>query len=215
MKISVLIPTFNRPNFIRGAVDAILEQEGDFEIIIKDGGEPIEHLLPNDPRIKYIWNKDRGITDAMNQAMKAATGDIFVWANDDDRIAPGTFKYVLENIGDAKWAYGYIWMTNGKDGMKWGEPWDYEKLKRNNIVPQPSVYWTREAYEEVGEMSEEQDLTSDYEYWLRLGSKYEPKFFDRIMADYTLHKDQITQKITGEQLRQAEETKKKYGNING
>lgn len=210
MKISVLIPTFNRPQFIRGAVDAILEQEGDFEIIIKDGGESIEHLLPKDPRIKYIWNKDRGITDAMNQAMKVAKGDIFVWANDDDRITPGTFKYVLENIGDAKWAYGYIKMTNGKDEMRWGEEWDYKKLKQNNIVPQPSVYWTREAYEEVGEMCEEQDLTSDYEYWLRLGSKYEPKFFDRIMADYTIHKDQITQKIMGEQLKQAGETKKKY-----
>ena len=93
------------------------------------------------------------------------------------------------------------------DNIK-GRPWNM-KLKQGNIVPQPSVYWTREAYEEVGEMCEEQDLTSDYEYWLRLGSKFKPKFFDRIMADYTIHADQITQKITGEQLRQADETKKK------
>lgn len=72
--ISVLMPTFNRPNFIRGAVEAILAQDyPDFEIIVKDGGESIEHLLPSDPRVKYIWNKDRGITDAMNQAMKAAS----------------------------------------------------------------------------------------------------------------------------------------------
>ena len=211
MKISVLIPTFNRPQFIIGAIDAILAQDySDFEIIVKDGGESIEHLLPKDDRIKYIWNKDRGITDAMNQAMKVSTGDIFVWANDDDRITSGAFQYVIDNIGDAKWAYGYIRMTNGKDEIRWGEPWNYERLKKNNIVPQPSVYWTREAYEEVGEMCEDQDLTSDYEYWLRLGDKFEPKFFDRIMADYTIHKDQITQKIMGEQLRQANETKKKY-----
>ena len=209
--ISVLIPTFNRPQFIVGAVEAILNQSyKDFEIIIKDGGESIEHLLPKDPRIKYIWNKDRGITDAMNQAMRVATGDIFVWANDDDRITPDTFQYVVDNIGDAKWAYGFIRMTNGQSDLVWGETWNYEKLKQNNIVPQPSVYWTREAYEEVGEMSEDQDLTSDYEYWLRLGSRFEPKFFDRIMADYTIHADQITQKIMGEQLRQANETKKKY-----
>lgn len=211
MKISVLIPTFNRPQFIRGAVDAILSQDYDnFEIIIKDGGDSIEHLLPKDDRIKYIWNKDRGITDAMNQAMRVATGDLFVWANDDDRITPGTFKYVVDNIGDAKWAYGYINMTNGRENITWGQPWNYETLKLTNIVPQPSVYWTREAYEKVGEMCEEQDLTSDYEYWLRLGKHFEPKFFNRIMADYTLHKDQITQKIMGEQLRQANETKKKY-----
>lgn len=210
MKISALIPTFNRPQFIKGAVEAILQQDGDFEIIVKDGGDSIEHLLPKDDRIKYIWNKDSGITDAMNQAMKAATGDIFVWANDDDRIMPGTFDFVRKNIGDSKWGYGYILMTNGKDELKWGEPWNYSRLKQGNIVPQPSVYWTREAYNEVGEMSEENDLVSDYEYWLRLGSKFEPVFWDRIMALYTLHKDQITQKITGEQLRQANQVKKLY-----
>lgn len=210
MKISVLIPTYNRPQFIRGAIDAILSQDGDFEIIVKDGGDSIEHLLPKDDRIKYIWNKDRGITDAMNQAMRVATGDVFVWANDDDRISEDTFKFVKQNLRK-KWGYGLIRMTNGKESMLWGEPWNYEKLKRGNFVPQPSVYWTREAYEAVGEMSEENDLVSDYEYWLRLGSKFEPDFWNRIMADYTIHSDQITQKITGEQLRQAENVKKLYG----
>jgi len=211
MKISALIPTFNRPQFIVSAVEAILNQDySDFEIIIKDGGEPIGHLLPKDDRIKYIWNKDRGITDAMNQAMKAATGDVFVWANDDDRITPGTFKFVSENLKDNKWGYGFIEMVSGDAGMLWGDKWDYKKLLNGNFVPQPSVYWTREAYEEVGEMDETNDLVSDYEYWLRLGSKYSPVFWDRVMAYYTIHKDQITQKIMGEQLRQANEVKKKY-----
>lgn len=210
MKISVLIPTFNRPQFIKGAIDAILSQDGDFEIIVKDGGESIEHILPKDDRIKYIWNKDRGITDAMNQAMRAATGDVFVWANDDDRISEDTFKFVKQNLRK-KWGYGLIRMTNGQESKLWGSPWNYDKLKHGNFVPQPSVYWTREAYEAVGEMSEENDLVSDYEYWLRLGSKFEPDFWNRVMADYTIHADQITQKITSEQLRQADNVKKLYG----
>lgn len=206
--ISVLIPTFNRPDFIRGAVDAILSQDyPDFEIIIKDGGDSIEHLLPTDPRVRYIHNKDRGITDAMNQAMRAAKGDIFVWANDDDRIAPGTFKYVVDNIGDKKWLAGKIETTTGQ---KMGGYYDYNELLKYNIIPQPAVYWTREAYEEVGEMSEEEDLVSDYEYWLRLGAKFTPFVSDRILATYTIHKDQITSKIPHEQLSQAAKVSKKY-----
>lgn len=211
MKISALIPTFNRPQFIFNAVEAILNQDyKDFEIIIKDGGEPIKHLLPKDDRIKYIWNKDRGITDAMNQAMRAATGDVFVWANDDDRIAPGTFKFVSKNLKDNKWGYGFIKMINGDAGIIWGDRWNYNKLFSGNFVPQPSVYWTREAYNEVGDMDETYDLVSDYDYWFRLGRKYEPVFWDRIMAYYTLHPDQITQKIREEQSRQANEIRKKY-----
>lgn len=211
MRISILVPTFNRPDFIVKAVEAVLNQDyQDFEIIIKDGGEPIGHLLPKDDRIKYIWNKDRGITDAMNQAMKAATGDVFVWANDDDRISEGTLKFVSKNLGKYKWGYGYIEMVKGDAGMLWGEEWDYSKLLRGNFVPQPSVYWTREAYEAVGEMDETNDLVSDYEYWLRLGSKYKPVFWNRIMAYYTIHPEQITQKIGDEQMRQARNVMMKY-----
>jgi len=211
MKISILCPTFNRPDFIVKAVEAVLNQDyQDFEIIIKDGGEPIGHLLPKDDRIKYIWNKDRVITDAMNQAMKAATGDVFVWANDDDRISEGTLKFVSENLGKHKWGYGYIEMVKGDAGMLWGDEWSYQRLLKQNFVPQPSVYWKREVYEEMGEMDETNDLVSDYEYWLRIGSKYKPVFWNRIMAYYTIHKDQITQKIMAEQLRQANEVRKKY-----
>jgi glycosyltransferase involved in cell wall biosynthesis len=211
--ISVLMPTFNRPDFIRGAIDAILTQDySDFEIIVKDGGESIEHLLPTDPRIRYIHNKDRGITDAMNQAMKAAKGDIFVWANDDDRITHGTFKYVVENIGDYKWLFGKIKLTTGQT---MGGGYSYQELLKANIVPQPAVYWTREAMEEVGYMSEEQDLVSDYEYWLRLGAEFEPKVVDRILAEYTIHNDQITSKIPAQQSTQANIVSQKYGLLNG
>jgi len=207
MKISAFMPTFNRPDFIVKAVEAILAQDYDnFEIIVKDGGDSIEHLLPKDDRIRYIGGRDRGITDAMNQAMAKATGDIFVWANDDDLIAPGTFRFVIDNIGGHKWLVGRILMGD----QLYGETYNYERLKQNNIVPQPAVYWKRDLYNELGGMCEDQDLTSDYEYWLRIGKKYEPIWTDRVLANYTVHEGQITQKITGEQLAQAEQTRKKY-----
>jgi len=207
MKISAFMPTFNRPDFIVKAVEAILAQDYDnFEIIVKDGGDSIEHLLPKDARIRYIGGRDRGITDAMNQAMAKATGDIFVWANDDDLIAPGTFRFVIDNIGGHKWLVGRILMGD----QLYGETYNYERLKQNNIVPQPAVYWKRDLYNELGGMCEDQDLTSDYEYWLRIGKKYEPIWTDRVLANYTVHEGQITQKITGEQLAQAEQTRKKY-----
>lgn len=209
MKISVLLPTFNRPQFIVGAIEAILRQDySDFEIIVKDGGDSIEHLLPKDTRIAYYWGKDRGITDAMNQVMRASSGDIMVWANDDDRITEGTFKYVIDNIGDYQWLVGKIQMTNGST---MGGGYSYNELLKCNIVPQPAVYWTRKAYETVGEMDEANDLASDYEYWLRLGSKFEPFVTDRILAEYTIHKDQITSKIPNQQLQQAENIRQKYG----
>lgn len=212
-KISVLVPTFNRGIRLTDAINAILNQGyGNFEIIIKDGADNAIPFIPKDKRIIYIGGKDRGITDAINQAIDASTGDIFVWANDDDRISEDTFQFVIDNMGDSKWCYGKILMINEDTGGKneFGGEWDFNRLLSGNFIPQPSVYWTREAYNEVGKMSEEQDLVSDYEYWLRLGKRWTPKFFNRIMAYYTIHKEQITSRIPQEQLRQAKIVSQKY-----
>jgi glycosyltransferase involved in cell wall biosynthesis len=209
MKISALMPTFNRREFIQEAIASVLSQDVDLELIIKDGGRRVADLIPDDPRITYIWNKDRGITDAINQAMRVANGDIMVWTNDDDIVEPGAFKKVLEQIGDAKWLIGKMKTSKGQVS---GGGYHHNDMIKCNHVCQPTVYWTREAYEAVGPMDEENDLVSDYEYWLRLGSRYEPKLIEDILATYRIHPDQITSKIPHEQLSQSSKVSKKYEN---
>lgn len=212
-KFSIILPTFNRPHLINRAIQAVLDQDYDnWELIIQNGGESIAHLVPKDERIKLFEEKDSGITDAMNRGMKRATGDIFVWSNDDDEITEGTLKFINENLTN-EWAYGLIHMQGNLGESIWGRIDDgaiFQELTHGNFVPQPSVYWTRKAYETVGGMDELEDLTSDYEYWMRLWKAFEPQKFNRIMARYHLHPDQITQKNTAEQIRQAKETSKKY-----
>jgi len=203
-KFSILMPTFNRQEFIGKSIQAVIDQDYDnWELIIQNGGDSIE--VPDDPRIKLYEEKDNGITDAMNRAIRRATGDIFVWNNDDDLLAEGTLKFIDENLIN-EWCCGRIQFSNGQ--LYGG--YDRELLKRTNIVAQPSVFWTRKAYETVGEMDEDNDLVSDYEYWLRLDSKLKPQFFDRVMAYYTIHPDQITSKIPHEQLAQANKVRQKY-----
>lgn len=190
---------------LRRAVDAILAQDfGGYEVIIQDGGT--EHATFNDPRVRHYVEPDSGITDAMNRGMRRAKGEILNWSNDDDEMAPGTLRYVAENIGVNPWMYGKIMYGDSP----YGAPWDLELMKHVNIVPQPSVYWTKKAYEMVGEMDPENDLVSDYEYWLRLGSSFDPLYTDRIMAQYNVHPGQITQMRQKEQLEQAERVKLKY-----
>ena len=208
-KFSILMPTFNRQQFIGKSVQAILEQDYDnWELIIQNGGDAID--IPKDDRIKVFNEKDNGITDAMNRAMRRATGDIFAWNNDDDLLAEDTLKFIDKNLY-TEWCCGKIQFS---DGRLYGG-YDSKLLRETNVIAQPSVFWTRRAYEIVGEMDEENDLVSDYEYWLRLDSKLVPQFFDRIMAYYTIHPDQITSKIPNEQLAQALKVRQKYANNNG
>jgi glycosyltransferase involved in cell wall biosynthesis len=213
------MPTYGDRGYLKDAVKAILSQDyDDFELIIKDGAKDLKIFdtlkeFLTDKRVKLIFGKDRGITDAMNQAMLQATGDIICWANDDDLMSEGTLKFVVENIGNYKWMYGKIEMFDDRGNiLLWGSEFKYSELKKNNYIPQPAVFWKAEAVSEIGIMDETNDLVSDYEYWLRLGSKFNPLFVDRVMARYRIHDGQITIKDTPEQLRQAENVKKIYEN---
>jgi glycosyltransferase involved in cell wall biosynthesis len=183
----------------------------DWELVIKEGGngeghEMIFDLIADDRRIIYVNSKDRGITDAMNQGMRIASGDVFMWANDDDMLLPDALETVAREINGYPWGHGKIKMTKGgKFAGEMGGPVTIEQMKSGNKIPQPSVFWTREAYNHIGEMSEEQDLVSDYEYWCRLLKNFpDYKFIDQYLAEYRLHDDQITHKILPEQSRQAQ-----------
>lgn len=207
---SIIMPTFNRPHLINRAISSVLAQDYDnWELIIMNGGDKLS--IPfEDERIKLFEESDKGITDAMNKGMKLAYGNILCWCNDDDEMNPGTLKWVDENLTE-DWGYGLITMTDGSKSYTWGNlSGTLQDLVRNNFVPQPAVFWTREAYEAVGPMDEAQDLTSDYEYWMRLWKYKQPQWLNRFMATYHLHPEQITQKRQAEQIRQARESAKKY-----
>ena len=70
--------------------DTLKQTYEDFEIIVKDGGssdgslEPVRKLESD--KIKIFSGKDNGIYDAMNIAVKAATGDYFIFLNCGDRF---------------------------------------------------------------------------------------------------------------------------------
>ena len=213
MKFSIIIPTKNRHDFIQKAIDSILNQDfTDYEIIVVDSSDV--PFISNNTKIRVFHDKNLDITEAMNKGMKEANGDIIGWCNDDDRMAPNTLKFISENMGDSKWCYGKISFVD-KDGNisgAMGEPFNYERLKTVNYIPQPSVFWKKEVLETVGMMDTKYPWCSDYEFWLRLGGYYEPKFFDRCMAYYTLHNEQSTNRHGQEQEEQAREVRFKYSN---
>lgn len=125
MKISVITATFNSGKTVRDTVESVLRQtHQDWELIIKDGGSKDTTLdicqelsEKANGRIKIISSPDKGIYDAMNQGLEAATGSVVGLLNSDDFY---TTNDVLETIsaafesGDMDAIYGDIHYV--KDG---------------------------------------------------------------------------------------------------
>ncbi|MCR5279284.1 MAG: glycosyltransferase [Lachnospiraceae bacterium] len=95
MTFSIIIVCLNPGAKIKETVDSVISQDyGDFEIIIKDGGSEDgsvdDYKAGFDPRIKFIYTKDSGIYDAMNQAVTYTTGDYVLFLNSGDRFYDAT-----------------------------------------------------------------------------------------------------------------------------
>ena len=201
MRVSVLIPTMNRPDRLRAAVRAVLAQDHpSFEVIVQNGGLELSLGGADDPllddRVLLRTVADKGICDALNRAADLATGDVWHVACDDDEMRPGTLwsAQCALRTGE-QWTYGWMrtfreW-SNGKrqqvarpSARLW--PWNLDEHKAANSINQPTAFFTRESYEKLGPFHEDFPMCWDYEWWMRLGVRYEPVQRDHCDSDYVI-----------------------------
>jgi glycosyltransferase involved in cell wall biosynthesis len=89
--VSCIMPTANRQKYVPFAIQHFLAQDCESKelIIIDDGKNPIESLVPDDDRINYKYSKKvKSVGTKRNLACDLAKGDIIVHWDDDDWYAP-------------------------------------------------------------------------------------------------------------------------------
>jgi glycosyltransferase involved in cell wall biosynthesis len=103
--VSCIMPTYNRRAYVPQAIQYFLRQDyPDRELLIlDDGSEPINDLVPSDPRIRYVRLEKRMILGAKrNFACKLAQGQFIAHWDDDDWIAPHRLRYQVEMLEQQK-----------------------------------------------------------------------------------------------------------------
>jgi glycosyltransferase involved in cell wall biosynthesis len=102
MKVSVLIPTYNRSYIIRDALQSALSQTyRDFEIVVADDGstDDTAGIVKNlgSERIRYIRHEsNRGCSAACNTAIAGASGQLLAFLDSDDLWKP---DYLERQVG--------------------------------------------------------------------------------------------------------------------
>ena len=101
-KVSVIIPTYNRAEYVTHAIDSVLAQTyTDYEIIVVDDGSADntkDVLLPYMDRIRYIYQENAGLSAARNTGIKAAKGDWIAFLDSDDEWLPGKLAVQMRAV---------------------------------------------------------------------------------------------------------------------
>jgi glycosyltransferase involved in cell wall biosynthesis len=181
-RISIITPTLNQAAFIERTITSVLDQSYEnLEYLIADGGSTdgtIEIIERYADRISWwVSEPDEGQTDALNKALAHATGDVIAYINSDDYYLPGAFDAalgVLEEHPEAWWAAGASRFVDA-DGMT-TEVWHARPPGRHRHLwmllpwsaPQPSTFWRRVVFDELGGFRRDMHYVFDTEFALRL-----------------------------------------------
>ena len=95
---SIIVVSYNAGEKLSATIKSILSQTfGEYEIIVKDAlsTDGSTAKLPEDPRIRLIQGKDRGIYDGMNIALLSSRGEYIYFLNCGDLLAS---EAVLEKV---------------------------------------------------------------------------------------------------------------------
>lgn len=204
MKISVITPSFNQGEYIERTIQSVLGQKGDFELeyIVVDGGSTdstLDIVEKYRDRLTWISEKDRGQSDAINKGFKMASGDILAWLNSDDTYEAGALSEVAKRYKGVgfKWCIGNCRIIDENDNeirnliTKYKifkcKTYSFKRLLAKNFIPQPALFFTRDVYREIGHLCLDCHYAMDYDYWLRIGKKYDPLYIDRYLANFRWH----------------------------
>lgn len=99
--VSCIMPTYNRRHFVPGAIEYFLRQDYANKelVIVDDGTDFIEELVPKDDRISYVSLYQKATVGAKrNLACEQAGGEIIAHWDDDDWHAPHRLSYQVEHL---------------------------------------------------------------------------------------------------------------------
>jgi glycosyltransferase involved in cell wall biosynthesis len=183
--ISVIIPTYNRVDFLKKAIDSVFSQTyKDFELIVVDDGstdETKDLIKRYSHKIKYIYQANQGPAASRNTGIKQAKGNFIAFLDSDDwwrrdkleaqidqmRSKP---SYLISHTQEIWYRDGKI--LNPKDKHKKYSGMIFDRCLKICAVGMSTIMARRELFPKVGLFDERLPCCEDYDLWLRASANF-------------------------------------------
>ena len=213
--VSVIIPTYKRPIFLKETIESVLSQTyKNIEIIIVDDNDPsdkdrkeTEKLIKQykDNNIVYIKHeKNMGAPAARNTGLKSAKGEFVAFLDDDDLWLPQKIEKQIKKFSSFTDDYGIVYCG-------------YDYIINNKVIPKRNRYniegdFKRESLQYcpfgsptplirkkylnmIGGFDERFSSLEDWDLWIRLAQVCKCSFIPEVLALYRVHGSQISTDI--------------------
>ena len=209
MKISVVIPTFNRISLVARAIDSVLKQSlNPYEIIVVDDGsdDGTSEMIQNKYKsIKLIQQQNNGVSAARNNGIKHAKGDWIALLDSDDEWTEKKLENQVDRlIKTPEYDFCHtneIWIRNGvrvnqrKKHEKYGG-YIFDKCLDICRISPSSVLFRKNILDHVGWFDDQLPVCEDYDLWLRITAEYRILFIDEpLIIKYGGHDDQLSHSV--------------------
>lgn len=207
MKVSIVIPTYNRPDLLGRLLESIARQTYKyFEVIVIDDNSP------NFDGYQQILNKYRDVFDeftflsnetnrgapySRNRGILIAKYDLIALVDDDDEWLPIKLKKQVELFdgNDAKLGIVYTWTDSVDDDAHILHRYRgeiegvaLEEILSECFIPSPSVMVSKTAILEAGLFDEDFPSCQDWDMWTRVIAKgYKCSVVKEVVTIYHKH----------------------------
>ena len=208
MRVSVVIPTYNRADFVREAITSVLQQDyPDIELIVVDDGSrdgTAAVVSGFGPAVQYLWQENRGVSAARNRGVASSTGDLIAFLDSDDLWLPNKVSAQVayfEAQAEAQACHtDEIWIRRGvrvnerhihrKQGG-----WQFLASLPRCVISPSAVMMRRTLWDRLGGFDESLPACEDYDLWLRLTAVVPVGFLpERLVVKRGGHADQLSRR---------------------
>ncbi|MDH3282014.1 MAG: glycosyltransferase [Gammaproteobacteria bacterium] len=211
MRISVVIPTFNRVSMLQGALESVVTQKHPaHEIIVIDDGSTDgtrDCITRGFPQVRYVHQPRAGVSSARNKGIELAVNDWVAFLDSDDRWLPNKLVAQVRAItADTDFAICHtneIWIRQGR----WVNPrrrhaksggWIFRRCLPLCVISPSAVLVHKRIFGDVGLFDEDLPACEDYDLWLRICARYPVCYVaEPLVVKHGGHDDQLSRQYWG------------------
>ncbi len=218
IKISVVIPVYNRAKIIKRCLDSVLKQTyPPFEIIVVDDCstddtvQVIEAYARRDPRIRPLrFSRRKGAQAARNTGIRAAQGEWIAFLDSDDVWLPEKLELQVREISKRKnpcvvHCDAYVFIEEKNEKKLFNTPklngFVYKELLSAPGPLFPCILAPKEFFEKIGFLDEDVPSYQEWDTSIALSKYYEFVFIDRPLIIYNIHSGDT---ISKDRIREAD-----------